>query len=127
MCSSALLAVHLLLVSLACASDIAASTRCACIDPWAGKAPTSADVAACGNGGGRVVVDGHCVPLDYGAGTCKAWDKGLGMECSRRTLAPDSCTNAWCFVNASECERPHGERIHRRHLVFQNEEKLPPV
>ena len=54
-----------------------------------------------------------CVPLNYGASECRAWDNStVNPSC----LAPDGsvldngapqwCSSRWCYVNASDCQRP---------------------
>lgn len=49
----------------------------------------------------------ECVPLDYGAAKCRAWDdeKDHSKVCKGETK-PDWCGSRWCYVNATMCRRP---------------------
>jgi hypothetical protein len=99
------------------------AAECPCIDPWAGTTPTLCD--SCGDAGGCQLLsvqrdvhhswDGHeldaslggvCVPLSYGASSCRAWDSSVGAACSR-TPRPDWCGSRWCYVDGPTCGRPN--------------------
>ena len=110
---SALLLPSALLVAslqrLPCALG-AASPACPCVDPWAGVAldaacadgdPANPRAAAGMSANGDDIT---CVPADYGSSVCSNWDDA-NAQCLQE-LKPEWCTNAWCYVNASDCLRP---------------------
>jgi len=51
--------------------------------------------------------DGVCYPATYGTRGCRAYDASDSPECASATSAPAWCASAWCWVNASTCERPY--------------------
>jgi hypothetical protein len=93
------------------------SSACPCIDPW----PTPAPVAGSCR---RLQINREhdfgvtnfsevCVPFDYGAAACRAWDNASWNSACltaagtvRDSGAPEWCTKEWCYVNASTCKRP---------------------
>jgi len=50
----------------------------------------------------------HCLPLDYGLKTCKAWDANV-PECKNTNDRPLWCTDEWCYVDATCKSGPQGE------------------
>ena len=57
-----------------------------------------------------------CVPPNYGASSCHSWDNASHHpDCLRpdgqqhETGAPEWCTARWCYVDASNCVRPHDQ------------------
>ena len=86
---------------------------CACINPW----PTPASAQTVANyrkvtfnrqlhHGVRAAKE-ECVPLDYGASTCRAWDPSTNQALYTGQAQPDWCAARWCYVNATtSCERP---------------------
>jgi hypothetical protein len=86
------------------------SSGCTCIDPWASCNSSK----SCHNA--TYTGESHCLPRMFGASKCDAWDTYLGQ----RNIGPcaDSlpgfrphglqwCDSLWCYVNTSECQRPH--------------------
>lgn len=92
--------------------NIVGSSACPCINPWGatgdhGEGCRPATVG--GRDGGATPV---CLPADYGAGQCKRWDDDTDPRCvdasgSALPTAPDWCAQFWCFVDASQCDRPN--------------------
>ncbi len=87
-----------------------ASPECPCVNPWE---DLPIDVGgACADDPARsraVLVEGEsvCVADDYGADECRAWDSDI-PQCQRNS-PPEWCSNAWCYVNSSNCLRPNHE------------------
>ena len=103
---------------------IQGAPECRCVNPWAIAAPATIACDSCGSSEGCQLLtvqrelhhtwDGEgidaslgqvCVPLDYGASLCEAWDSD-SARCSGEPR-PDWCSSRWCYVNASACERPN--------------------
>eukprot|EP01052_Picozoa_sp_SAG31_P008336 SAG31_NODE_419_length_15872_cov_21.857985_5_plen_279_part_00 len=84
------------------------SPACPCIDPWV---DIGVSTLQCRN----VTYMGRheCIPLNYGASSCHAWDDNLGpcaedagADISSRIAAGlGFCASAWCYVDAAHCER----------------------
>ena len=73
------------------------SPACPCIDPWANSA-TSGSCRPTGPG----VSPAACVPLDYGASRCAAWDNhSWHPECGLPG-APDYCENEFCYATGTQ-------------------------
>ena len=87
---------------------LAASVECPCINPWEGVA-ADAECADPANpfaalGLSAVAGDTTCVARDYGADECRAWDVD-NAQC-QQSPKPEWCSNAWCYVDPSNCRRP---------------------
>jgi hypothetical protein len=92
------------------------SPACPCIDPW----PSPSAGGTCRSlrinrehDFGVTNFSEVCVPMNYGARVCTAWDNAswnsacLGSDGSvRDSGAPEWCTAAWCYVDPDDCERP---------------------
>lgn len=87
------------------------SPACQCIDPWASM--VEPNHSQCHNATVSGVRD--CLPANYGAGRCRPWDMDAHMcrhgggatVTSLISSGLGWCRSAWCYVNASTCERPH--------------------
>ena len=73
------------------------SAACPCVDPWANS-------GAAGCNSGQVRGSTMCLPANYGAASCEAWDE-QHPDCAGDD-APGWCTTSWCYVDASNCDRP---------------------
>ena len=78
------------------------SAHCPCIDPWADTQAVRATETACREYTTRS--SQGCVPADYGALRCDAWDAGLPPSCATgATLGaaagvgpPAGAVKPWC-------------------------------
>jgi hypothetical protein len=89
-----------LLAATAFGMAAAAAPDCPCIDPWANPLDTVAGRA--GPDARKVLAD---LPPDYGGAMCRPWDADVG-DC-KLPVPPAYCPNQWCYINASNCTRPH--------------------
>lgn len=60
---------------------------------------------------GRADEGDYCYPQNYGLGQCQPWDETLPPFCARadggtRFDAPSWCTDAWCYVDKTNCQLP---------------------
>ncbi len=91
----------------------AGAQNCRCIDPW--RHHNVSEPGACLNYTDPATGLQHCVPNNYGAGRCETWDATLAPSCADvdgRPLAsaiPDWCSRRWCYINYTECWRPHSQ------------------
>lgn len=87
----------------AVATLAAGSANCRCVNPWRAGAIGS---GRCRNFTSPSTGQPVCVPDDYGAARCAAWDADTGPS----PCTPDSkewWCKAWCYVNATDCLRPN--------------------
>ena len=87
------------------------SPACPCIDPWANIATNGSCRRSSPD-----VTPAVCTPLNYGASRCAAWDNQSWHPECRLPGAPEYCTSEFCYVNASNCSRPHSPTAYFAHL-----------
>ena len=95
----------------------AGSPSCPCVDPWVDAAPLNGSCRPLKinreRHHGVLELTDVCVPPDYGAGSCQAWDNAtFNTPCMSEdgvlhdSGQPEWCTARWCYVDAATCERP---------------------
>lgn len=57
-------------------------------------------------------------PLEAGS-SCKAWELGAHPECKDGVLAPDWCSQRWCYVDPCNCELEELPRISVAGVEYQ--------
>jgi len=89
-----------ILMFLVCQMVGAARIDCPCLSRDKAMAALFTYISPSSN---NLLYDGHTFPLDYGAGTCQAWDNNVSPYCSDDISPPEWCSAQWCFVDAEEC------------------------
>ncbi|KAL1508657.1 hypothetical protein AB1Y20_004753 [Prymnesium parvum] len=89
------------------------TSACPCIDPWSyygdslqlnGHTPTApSDSCAMTREGDKL-----CYTATYGSRGCDVYDMSATPECARTESKPAWCPAMWCFVDANNCDQPHG-------------------
>ena len=89
------------------------SPACPCINPWSSFA-VSPYQGNCTNDSYISILNNinqqECIPANYGIDMCRPWNSYNGYsssQCSGENEGDDDCRYSFCFVNASNCERPN--------------------